>query len=157
LLPKIALKTIRQQEKDLSEFSGKTLLIVNVASQCGFTPQYRGLQDLYTEFRDRGFEILAFPCNQFGSQEPGTSGEIAKFCETEFGVTFELFEKTDVNGPHTHPLFAYVKSRAPGIFGTEVIKWNFTKFLINKSADSVKRFGPQDGADKIKAELIHII
>lgn len=157
MLPKIALKTIRQQEKDLSEFSGKTLLIVNVASQCGFTPQYRGLQDLYTEFRDRGFEILAFPCNQFGSQEPGTSGEIAKFCETEFGVTFELFEKTDVNGPHTHPLFAYVKSRAPGIFGTEVIKWNFTKFLINKSADSVKRFGPQDGADKIKAELIHII
>lgn len=157
MLPKIPLKTIRQQEKDLSEFSGKTLLIVNVASQCGFTPQYRGLQDLYTEFRDRGFEILAFPCNQFGSQEPGTSGEIAKFCETEFGVTFELFEKTDVNGPHTHPLFAYVKSRAPGIFGTEVIKWNFTKFLINKSADSVKRFGPQDGADKIKAELIHII
>jgi len=157
LLPNIPLKTNHQQEKDLSEYSGKTLLIVNVASQCGFTPQYRGLQDLYTEFMDRGFEILAFPCNQFGSQEPGTAGEIAKFCETEFGVTFELFEKTDVNGPNTHPLFTYVKSRAPGIFGTEAIKWNFTKFLINKSADSVKRYGPQDGAEKIKTELIHII
>jgi glutathione peroxidase len=157
LLPNIPLKTIHQQEKDLSEYSGKTLLIVNVASQCGFTPQYRGLQDLYTEFMNRGFEILAFPCNQFGSQEPGTAGEIAKFCETEFGVTFELFEKTDVNGPNTHPLFTYVKSRAPGIFGTEAIKWNFTKFLINKSADSVKRYGPQDGAEKIKTELIHII
>jgi glutathione peroxidase len=156
-LPNIPLKTNHQQEKDLSEYSGKTLLIVNVASQCGFTPQYRGLQDLYTEFMDRGFEILAFPCNQFGSQEPGTAGEIAKFCETEFGVTFELFEKTDVNGPNTHPLFTYVKSRAPGIFGTEAIKWNFTKFLINKSADSVKRYGPQDGAEKIKTELIHII
>ena len=157
MLPNIPLKTNHQQEKDLSEYSGKTLLIVNVASQCGFTPQYRGLQDLYTEFMDRGFEILAFPCNQFGSQEPGTAGEIAKFCETEFGVTFELFEKTDVNGPNTHPLFTYVKSRAPGIFGTEAIKWNFTKFLINKSADSVKRYGPQDGAEKIKTELIHII
>ncbi len=128
----------------LREFEGKTLLIVNTASACGFTPQYQGLQDLYANYRGRGLEILAFPCNQFGGQEPGTDQEIQSFCELNFGIKFRVFAKIDVNGDTAHPLFQFLKHEAPGLLGTEAIKWNFTKFLVSKSGKVLRRYAPQD-------------
>jgi glutathione peroxidase len=131
------------KQVDLKKFKGKVLLIVNTASQCGFTPQYKGLEAVYQQFKDKGVEVLGFPCNQFGAQEPGTAEEIGAFCERNFGVTFPLFDKIDVNGNEAHPLFQHLKSEAPGLMGTEAIKWNFTKFLVRKDGTVFKRYAPQ--------------
>lgn len=137
----------------LSSFAGKVLLIVNTASKCGFTPQYRGLQALYDRYRERGFELLGFPCNQFGEQEPGDSAKIGAFCEKNYGVTFPMFEKIDVNGPHAHPLFAHLTARKPGIFGTPSIKWNFTKFLIDRDGNVVSRYAPFTKPENISVKI----
>jgi len=153
-LPDIALTRLNGQAENLRDYAGKVLLVVNVASACGFTPQYKELQALYEEVKEAGFEILGFPCNQFGGQEPGTAEEIATFCDSRFGVTFPLFAKTEVNGPHAHPLYQHLKSAAPGILSTEAIKWNFTKFLINREGDVVERYAPQQGARDIRKDLM---
>ena len=137
----------------MSAYVGKVLLIVNVASQCGFTSQYKELQDLYDDFHTRGLEILAFPCNQFGGQEPGTPEQIEAFCSSRFGVTFPVFQKTDVNGLNTHPLFEHLKTAAPGLLGTEAIKWNFTKFLVGRNGLPVKRFASASSPASISADI----
>ena len=126
----------------LADYAGKVLLIVNTASQCGFTPQFDGLEVLHKRFKDRGLEILGFPCNQFGGQEPGAADEIANFCQKNYGVTFPMFAKIDVNGDDTHPLFVHLKKEARGLLGSEGIKWNFTKFLVDRDGRVVKRFAP---------------
>ncbi|HVZ79265.1 MAG TPA: glutathione peroxidase [bacterium] len=146
-------KTIDGKEIALSQYRGKALLIVNVASRCGFTPQYEGLEALYKKYKDRGFEILGFPCNQFGSQEPGTETEIKQFCDLNYGVTFPLFAKIDVNGPNAHPLYKYLTSEKPGILGTEAIKWNFTKFLIGKDGEPVKRYASAATPASLEADV----
>jgi glutathione peroxidase len=128
---------------DLSQYRGKVLLIVNTASKCGFTPQYKGLEEVYQQFRDKGVEVLGFPCNQFGKQEPGNAEEIGAFCEKNYGVSFPIFSKIDVNGDNAHPLFKHLKSAAPGVLGTEAIKWNFTKFLVKQDGTVYKRYAPQ--------------
>nr|UOZ97264.1 Hydroperoxy fatty acid reductase gpx1 [Cupriavidus sp.] len=156
-LPDIALTRLNGQTESLRDYAGKVLLVVNVASACGFTPQYKELQELYEEVKDAGFEVLAFPCNQFGGQEPGSADEIAQFCEGRFGVTFPLFAKTEVNGANAHPLYQHLKSAAPGILGTEAIKWNFTKFLINREGDVVERYAPQQGARDIRKDLMPLL
>jgi len=133
------------REVPLEQYKGNVLLIVNTASQCGFTPQYAGLETLYAQYKDRGLVVLGFPCNQFGAQEPGTEAEIAQFCELNYGVSFPMFAKIDVNGPRAHPLYQFLKSEKSGIFGVigfEAIKWNFTKFLVDRSGDVVARFAP---------------
>jgi glutathione peroxidase len=135
-------KDIAGKEQSLSEYKDKVLLIVNVASKCGFTPQYKGLEELYEKYKDKGVEILGFPCNQFGGQEPGDEKEIASFCSLNFGVKFPLFSKIDVNGKNEHPLYKYLKETKPGLLGTEGIKWNFTKFLVDKKGQVVERFAP---------------
>jgi glutathione peroxidase len=129
------------------------LLIVNTASRCGFTPQYHGLQRLYEDYRERGFQVLAFPCNQFREQEPGSAGEISQFCEINYGVTFPMFAKIEVNGPGAHPIFRWLKAQAPGILGTQRIKWNFTKFLIGRDGRVVKRFGSNVEPDEIRTSI----
>src|ERR1700758_1901874 len=128
---------------NLEQYRGKVLLIVNTASKCGFTPQYEGLEQVYQQFKDKGVEVLGFPCNQFGSQEPGGSDEIGAFCQKNYGVTFPMFSKIDVNGEQAHPLYKYLKSEKSGILGLEAIKWNFTKFLIGKDGSVYKRYAPQ--------------
>lgn len=128
---------------DLSQYQGKVLLIVNTASQCGFTPQYQELEQLHQQYHDKGLEILAFPCNQFGGQEPGSDQDIAQFCELNFGVTFKVMSKIQVNGPEAEPLFEYLKDQARGVLKTRAIKWNFTKFLVNKDGVVVKRYAPR--------------
>ena len=128
---------------NLKQYQGKVLLIVNTASNCGFTPQYKGLEQVYQQFKDKGVEVLGFPCNQFGGQEPGSADAIGAFCEKNYGVTFPLFAKIDVNGDETHPLFKHLKSQATGLLGTEAIKWNFTKFLVKKDGTVYKRYAPQ--------------
>ena len=128
---------------DLSDYAGRVLLIVNTASKCGFTPQYEGLEELQAQFRDRGFEVLAFPCNRFGAQEPGSEEEIVEFCTTRFSATFPIFAKIDVNGADAHPLYSWLKAEAKGVLGTERIKWNFTKFLIDSEGKVFKRYGSQ--------------
>jgi len=138
---------------DLSRYRGKVLLIVNTASACGFTPQYKGLEAVYRQFQARGAEVLGFPCNQFGHQERGSEAEIGAFCEKNFGVSFPLFAKIDVNGAEAHPLFRYLKQAAPGVLGTERIKWNFTKFLVNRDGDVVKRYAPQTKPEAIAADI----
>jgi glutathione peroxidase len=137
----------------LDEYRGRTLLVVNVASQCGFTPQYEGLERLYRAYRDRGFVVLGFPCNQFGAQEPGSPEEIERFCSANYDVTFPLFAKVDVNGPRAHPLFEHLKSERPGLLGTSAIKWNFTKFLIGPDGRVVKRYGPSEAPEKIEPDV----
>jgi glutathione peroxidase len=137
---------------NLSEYKGKVLLIVNTASKCGFTPQYKGLEQLYLKYKDRGLEILGFPCNQFGAQEPGTSSEIASFCEINYGVTFPMFAKIDVNGPNEHPIYAVLKSQAPGMLGTTAVKWNFTKFLVARDGTVLTRFAPRDTPEDIETD-----
>lgn len=136
------LTTIDGQQTSLEPFKGKVLLIVNVASKCGFTPQYEGLEQLYKTYKNRGFEVLAFPCNQFGGQEPGDEAEIKKFCSLTYDVSFPVFSKIDVNGANTHPLYEYLKKEGKGILGTEGIKWNFTKFLIDRQGNVVDRYAP---------------
>jgi glutathione peroxidase len=125
----------------LDHFRGKVLLVVNVASRCGFTPQYEGLEALYRRFHDRGFEVLAFPCNQFGRQEPAGNAAIQQFCQEKYAITFPLFEKIDVNGPGAHPLYVFLKAQRPGWMGFQAIRWNFTKFLIDRHGSVVARFG----------------
>jgi glutathione peroxidase len=132
--------SIEGQPVEMSTYRDKVLLIVNTASQCGFTTQYQGLQALHDKYASRGLAVLGFPCNQFGQQEPGSATDIQSFCETRFGVSFPLFEKIDVNGANAHPLYQYLVKAAPGIFGTEGIKWNFTKFLVDGSGKVVKRY-----------------
>ncbi len=146
-------KGIDGKEVSLSDYAGKTLLIVNVASQCGFTPQYEGLEKLYEKYKDKGFFVLGFPCNQFGSQEPGTESEIKTFCELNFGVKFPLFAKIDVNGDKTHPLYEYLKKALPGVLGSEAIKWNFTKFLVDKKGNPVKRYGSADKPESLGKDI----
>jgi glutathione peroxidase len=138
---------------DLDTYRGKVLLIVNTASNCGFTPQYKGLEEVYQQFKAKGVEVLGFPCNQFGAQEPGAAEEIGAFCEKNYGVTFPLFAKIDVNGSAAHPLFKHLKSEAPGLMGTEAIKWNFTKFLVNKDGTVYKRYAPQTEPKELMRDI----
>jgi len=140
----IDVTTIDGRRVSMNDYCGRTLLIVNVASRCGYTPQYAELEALYRENKDRGLVVMGFPCNQFGAQEPGTETEIQQFCESTYGVTFPLFQKVDVNGPNAHQLFAYLKSQKKGLLGSEGIKWNFTKFLVDPKGRVVRRFGPSD-------------
>ena len=140
----------------LNEFRGRVLLIVNTASECGFTPQYAGLESLYRRYRERGFSVLAFPCNQFGRQEPGSASQIAEFCKRNFGVSFPVFSKIEVNGPGTHPLYAYLKSKkkgALGFLGGGRISWNFTKFLCGRSGEVIGRFAPSTGPEKLATSI----
>ena len=139
--------------QNLSTFEGQTLLIVNTASKCGFTPQYNGLQELQEKFKDSSFSVLAFPCNQFGGQEPGSSEEIQEFCTLNYGINFPIFEKVDVKGEDAHPLFKYLTSEKKGLLGSESIKWNFTKFLINKEGKPIARFAPNTTPEKISKEI----
>ncbi|MGE3611588.1 MAG: glutathione peroxidase [Bacteriovoracaceae bacterium] len=146
------VKDINGEEVSLEKYKGKLLLIVNVASQCGFTPQYKGLESLYQELKDK-VEVLGFPCNQFGAQEPGDAEEIKKFCSLTYDVHFPMFAKIDVNGANTAPLYQFLKSEKPGILNSEAIKWNFTKFLVNQKGEVVKRYAPTDSPEKIKEDL----
>ena len=141
----------------LSDYKGKTLLIVNVASRCGLTPQYKGLQELYSKYSNKDFEILAFPCNQFGAQEPGSNEEIKEFCDINFNVSFKIFDKINVNGSSASPLFKHLKNEAKGVMGSEAIKWKFTKFLIDNNGSVVKRYSPQTTPDKIDKDLSEIL
>jgi glutathione peroxidase len=145
--------TITRNEQSMEIYKDKVLLIVNVASKCGFTPQYEGLEKLYKSYKDQGFEILAFPCNQFGGQEPGAEKQILNFCRTNFDVTFPLFAKIEVNGEHTHPLYVYLKDKAPGILGTKSIKWNFTKFLIDRQGNVITRYGSSTKPEEIAKDI----
>jgi glutathione peroxidase len=142
---------------DLSQWRGKVILIVNTASECGFTPQYAGLEELYREFKERGLVVLGFPCNQFGKQEPGSEAQIGAFCIDKFGVTFPMFAKIDVNGDDAHPLYKFLKQQAPGVLGTEGIKWNFTKFLINKEGSVFKRYAPQTKPEEIAGDIERLL
>lgn len=153
MLPNIPLKRLNGSPENLQDYAGKTLLIVNVASNCGFTSQYRDLQNLYSAYQAKGLEILGFPCNQFGAQEPGSAEQIQSFCSTNYGVTFPMFEKIDVNGDSAHPLYVYLKDQAPGILGTTGIKWNFTKFVVSKDGQSITRLASADGASKMEEAI----
>ena len=150
-------RDIDGNERSLGEFRGKTLLVVNVASKCGFTPQYTGLEKLWRELRDRGVVVLGFPCDQFGHQEPGDEAEIRSFCSTSYEVSFPLFAKIEVNGEHAHPLYRWLKHEGKGILGSEAIKWNFTKFLVDAHGQVLKRYAPTDTPEKIGRELDHLL
>ena len=145
--------TNRGEPLDLAEKQGKVLLVVNTASKCGFTRQYDGLEKLYESYKDRGFEVLGFPCNQFGHQEPGDADEIAEFCKVNFGVTFPLMAKVDVNGGDASPLYDWMKKQAPGLMGSKAIKWNFTKFLIDREGNVVRRYAPTDKPEAIAKDI----
>ena len=149
--------TIMGLPKPIGDYRGKLLLIVNTASKCGFTPQYAGLQELYETYHDRGFEVLGFPCNQFMNQEPGSSEEIQQFCRVNYGVTFPMFDKIDVNGANAHPLFKYLKNQAPGALGMKAIKWNFTKFLVDREGHVLKRFAPSVEPKEIGPDIEALI
>jgi glutathione peroxidase len=146
-------ETLGGKTVGLDTYSGKVLLIVNTASECGFTPQYKGLQELYERYSARGLEVLGFPCNQFGKQEPGDAEQIASFCEQNYGVSFPMFAKIDVNGENAHPLFKYLTEEAPGVLGTEGIKWNFTKFLVDREGNVVNRFGSVTKPDALSGDI----
>jgi glutathione peroxidase len=148
-----AVRSIDGQMRSIADFRGKVLLIVNVASECGYTPQYKGLEALYRQYHERGLVVLGFPCDQFGHQEPGAEAEIVTFCETRFGVTFPLFAKIDVNGASADPLYRHLKTAKPGLLGTERIKWNFTKFLVDRHGNVVERFGSADTPEKIEPKI----
>jgi glutathione peroxidase len=148
------VKSIDGSEVPLSSYKGKVLLIVNVASQCGFTPQYAGLEKLHQKYKDKGFAVLGFPCNQFGSQEPGSEAQIKTFCETSFGVKFPLFSKVDVNGPQAHPLFNFLTEAKPGFLGSRKIKWNFTKFLVDREGVPLKRFGSNTSPEDLEGDVV---
>jgi glutathione peroxidase len=145
--------TLDGEEKPLADFRGKVLLIVNTASQCGFTPQYKGLQALHERYADRGLEVLGFPCNQFGHQEPGDADQIGAFCAKNYGVSFPMFAKIEVNGKNAHPLFKFLKAESPGVLGTESIKWNFTKFLVDRHGKVVRRYGSKDKPDALSGDI----
>lgn len=150
-------RTIHGEEQSLSGYRGQTLLIVNVASQCGFTPQYAGLEALYQKYRARRFSVLGFPCNQFGHQEPGDEGQILRFCTHNYAVSFPLFAKIEVNGAAAHPLYRYLKHARPGLLGLEAIKWNFTKFLIDGEGVAVKRYAPADKPEAIEPAIEELL
>ncbi|MGM0640868.1 MAG: glutathione peroxidase [Thermotogota bacterium] len=150
-------KTNMGIEKNMKDYKGKVVLVVNTASKCGFTPQYEDLQKLYEEYKDQGFEILAFPCNQFGSQEPGDNEEIRSFCKLNYDVTFPIFDKIDVNGENTHPIYKYLKENVKGLLNSKDIKWNFTKFLVDKNGDVVKRFAPIKKPLKMKKDVEELL
>ena len=147
-----SVKDINGSDVSLSQYKGKFLLIVNVASKCGFTPQYQGLEDLYKELHDQ-LVVLGFPCNQFGAQEPGNSEEIKNFCSLNYNISFPLFQKIEVNGENASPLYQFLKQEKPGLLGTEAIKWNFTKFLVNREGQVIKRYAPTDKPQDIKNDL----
>ena len=149
----LPLFTLEGRPASLADFAGQALLIVNVASRCGFTPQYEGLEALYQRYKDRGFAVLGFPCNQFGHQEPGSEAEIAQFCSLNHGVSFPMFAKIEVNGAGAHPLYRWLKQQAPGVLGTEAIKWNFTKFLLDASHQRVQRFAPTDTPASLASQI----
>ena len=149
----IAVHTIAGEAQTLRPYQGSVLLIVNVASKCGFTPQYTGLEALYRQYRQQGFVVLGFPCDQFGHQEPGNEAEIQQFCSLTYDVSFPMFSKIDVNGSNAHPLYQYLKKAQPGVLGTEAIKWNFTKFLIDKQGQVVKRFAPTDKPEDLAQDI----
>ena len=138
----ITCQRINGEDESLANYQQKVLLIVNTASQCGFTPQFQGLETLFQQFASQGFEVLGFPCNQFGSQDPGSEKDIQDFCQMNYGVSFPMFAKIEVNGPNTHPLYQHLKNQAPGLMGSEAIKWNFTKFLVDQSGTVQDRFAP---------------
>jgi glutathione peroxidase len=148
-----AAKTIDGSEQSLAQYKGKLLLVVNVASKCGFTPQYKGLEALWRKYKDKGLVILGFPCDQFGHQEPGDEKEIMNFCSMTYDVSFPMFAKIEVNGANTHPVYQFLKSEAPGVLGSEGIKWNFTKFLVDKSGKVIKRYGSVDTPEKIEKDI----
>ena len=141
----------------LERYRGRPLLIVNVASRCGMTPQYAGLESLYRKFKDRGLVVLGFPCNQFGGQEPGSAQEIGAFCRQEYDITFPMFMKVDVNGPNAHPLFRFLKSQKKGLLGTEAIKWNFTKFLVDRDGNVIARFGPRETPEQFEPDIERVL
>lgn len=146
-------RTLKGETLELSQFRGKAILIVNTASRCGFTPQYQGLEKLHQDFADRGLVVLGFPCDQFGGQEPGESEEIADFCQKNFGVSFPMSEKVLVNGPEAHPLFAYLTECLPGMLGSRAIKWNFTKFLVDREGKPIRRYGSMTAPEKIAPDI----
>ena len=147
------VETITGKSTKLEAYKGKVVLIVNTASKCGLTPQFEGLEKLYTEYKDKGFEIMGFPCNQFGQQDPGSNDEIQEFCQINYGVTFPMHAKIDVNGSGTHPLFQYLKSEAPGVLGSQKIKWNFTNFLVGKGGGVIDRFAPATKPEKLEEAI----
>ncbi len=149
--------TIDGQTQKLDAYRGKVLLVVNVASKCGFTPQYKGLEALWRKYKDRGLVILGFPCDQFGHQEPGDENEIMNFCSLTYDVSFPMYAKIEVNGAGTHPLYQFLKAEAPGLLGSQGIKWNFTKFLIDKNGKVVKRYGSVDTPEKIDADIAELL
>ena len=151
------VKNIDGKDVKLSDYKGKLLLIVNVASKCGYTKQYTGLEALYKKYKSQGLEILGFPCNQFGGQEPGSEAEIKEFCSLNYNVTFPMFAKIDVNGDNTHPLYNYLKEQAPGILGTKAIKWNFAKFLVGKDGKVIDRFATQTTPEDIDGKIAELL
>ena len=146
-------QSIDGKPQTLADFNGKVLLVVNVASKCGFTPQYTGLEEIYRKLAPKGFVVLGFPCDQFGHQEPGDEAEIKNFCSLKYDVTFPMFAKIEVNGDDTHPLYAWLKQQAPGVLGTEAIKWNFTKFLVDRKGQVVTRFAPNDKPESLVGDI----
>ena len=151
------VRSIDGREVSLADYAGKVLLIVNVASKCGFTPQYAGLEALYRKLGGRGFVVLGFPCDQFGHQEPGSEAEISEFCSLNYGVSFPMFAKGEVNGDAAHPLFRHLKSEARGLLGTEAIKWNFTKFLVDAQGKVVTRYAPQDKPEDLEKDVVALL
>ncbi len=151
------VKKLGGGEADLEDYRGKVLLVVNVASKCGFTPQYEGLEAAYRKYKDQGFAVLGFPCNQFGAQEPGDAEEIANFCSARYEVTFPMFEKIDVNGAGAHPLYKWMKAKKSGFLGSGAIKWNFTKFLVDREGRIAARFGPQDKPEAIEKHIARLL
>jgi len=145
--------SIRGEPADFASQRGKVVLVVNTASACGFTPQFAGLERLWQDYRERGLVVVGFPCNQFGHQDPGTNGEIEGFCQLNYGVSFPMMAKVDVNGGDAHPLWKWLKSEKPGVLGTEAIKWNFTKFLVGRDGRVLKRFAPNDDPDKLRPDI----
>ena len=146
-------KTLTGKDVSLGDYKGQVLLIVNTASKCGFTPQYEGLEKLYEELHSKGLTVLGFPCNQFGAQEPGGAEEIGQFCQVNYGVSFPMFAKIDVNGANAHPLYQFLKKQQPGILGTEGIKWNFTKFLVDRSGQATGRYAPTATPDGMRRDI----
>jgi glutathione peroxidase len=146
-------KSIAGKPADFAARRGHVFLVVNTASACGFTPQFNGLEQLWADYRDRGLVVVGYPCNQFGAQDPGSNGEIASFCEVNYGVSFPMMAKVEVNGPNTDPVWAWLKSSAPGVLGTEAIKWNFTKFLVGRDGQVKKRYAPDVAPEKLRADI----
>jgi len=149
--------SIRGEQKSLADYRGKVMLIVNTASKCGLTPQFEGLENIYKKFESKGVAVLGFPCNQFAHQDPGNNNEIESFCQMNYGVSFPMYEKIDVNGSNTHPLFKFLKDEAPGILGSKAIKWNFTKFLVDKSGKVVRRYAPQTKPEDIEQDIAALL